>query len=71
MTNKLSQRELQILRLVSLEHSTVDIAEKLLISSETVTTHGKNLMRKLDASNTAGMIRRGFEVGFLIAGNRI
>ena len=67
MNGKLSRRELEVLQLVSFENSTNDIAEKLYISSETVRSHRKNLLKKLDASNTAGMIRRGFEIGFLVA----
>jgi len=43
----LSPRERQVLSLIAAGVSRVDIAKKLFISSETVKTHRKNLMRKL------------------------
>ena len=61
----ISKRETQIIELVSLEFSTKEIALKLFISRETVNTHRKNIMRKLNVRNSAGMIRRSFECGYL------
>ena len=60
-----SQREYEILELVSLEYTTKMIALKLFISPHTVITHRNNLMAKLDAKNAAGLVRRGFEAGLL------
>jgi len=61
----ISQRELEILKLVSYGYRTVDIAEQLFISPHTVLSHRKNLMIKLDVKNTARLIRRGFELNYL------
>lgn len=63
---KITTREKEILRLISFEFSTDDIARKLFISPHTVITHRKNLLLKMDARNTAGLIRKGFEHGLLI-----
>lgn len=61
----LSQREKQILRLVADENTSKEIADKLFISDHTAISHRKNLMEKLRVKNTAGMVRRGFELGIL------
>ena len=60
-----SQREYEILELISQEYTTKMIALKLFISPHTVITHRNNLMAKLDAKNAAGLVRRGFEAGLL------
>jgi len=62
---QVSQRELQVLELVAFEHTMKEVASKLFISEHTVVSHRKNLMTKLKVKNTAGMIRRGFELGLL------
>ena len=62
---KITRREKEIIQLVAHEFTTKEIAAQLFISDETVTTHRKNLMEKLQAKNAAGLIRRGFESGLL------
>jgi DNA-binding NarL/FixJ family response regulator len=37
----------------------------LYISYETANTHRKNLLLKMDVKNTAGLIRKAFEVGIM------
>jgi len=63
--NNLSQREKEVLQLVAYEYTTLEISKKLFISTHTVDSHKKNLKSKLDVKNTAGLVRRGFELGFL------
>jgi len=58
-------RELQILELISLEHSAKEIASILFISRHTVIAHKKNLLLKLRSRNAAGLVRKGFELGYL------
>jgi DNA-binding CsgD family transcriptional regulator len=60
-----SKRELEVLRLIAYENTAKEIAEKLFISNHTAISHRQNLMDKLDARNTAGLVRRGFELGLL------
>ncbi len=61
----ISSRELQILRLVAQEKTSKEIADDLFISSHTALSHRKNLMAKMQVKNTAGMVRKGFELGLL------
>ena len=61
----LSRREREILSLISHEFTAKEIANKLFISAHTVDSHRKNLQIKMNARNTAGLVRRGFELGVL------
>lgn len=63
--NTISKREIEVLELIAFECTSKEIAEKLYISTNTVNTHKKNLRIKLDVKNIAGMVRKGFELGFL------
>jgi DNA-binding NarL/FixJ family response regulator len=62
---KLTRREKEILQLIIEECTTDEIAEKLFISSTTVITHRKSLLRKLNAKNVAGLVKKAFEFGLL------
>ena len=57
MGNILTERELEILKLISLELSGKEIGEKLFISSHTVESHRKNLIKKLNVKNTIGLVK--------------
>jgi len=61
-----TKREKEILDLIAHELTTKEIARQLFISSETVQTHRKNLLIKLKAKNTAGLVRRAFETRLLV-----
>jgi len=60
-----SKREKEVLQLISEEHTTSEIAEKLFISVTTVETHRKNMLKKLGLRNTAGLMRYAFEHSLL------
>ena len=64
----ISAREQEVLQMIAYEYSTKQIAQKLFIAYETAHSHRKNLLRKLQASNTAGLVRIGFELGILRVG---
>ena len=53
----LTEREIEILKMVALENSNVEIAEKLYISPKTVETHRKNLMKKIGVRNSLGIYK--------------
>ncbi len=61
----ISRRELEVLKLIAYEHTSQEIAQLLFISTHTVDTHRKAMMLKLNVKNTAGLIRKSFEEGFL------
>lgn len=58
---KLSSRETQILKMIVDEKTTSEISEELFISFGTVETHRRNIMIKLGAKNTAGLVRIALE----------
>ena len=53
----LSAREIEIITLISLEYSGKEISEQLFISINTVETHRKNIMKKLQTKNTIGLVK--------------
>lgn len=55
--SSLTERELEILKLIALEHSNSEIADLLFISPKTVETHRKNLMRKIEVNNSLGVYK--------------
>ena len=58
--NHVTERELEVLKLLAQELTSKQIAEKLFISERTVETHRKNLMRKTGASNAIGLVRYAY-----------
>ncbi|MFD2520147.1 response regulator [Emticicia soli] len=52
----LTEREVEIIRLIAREMSTNQIAEKLFISPATVETHRHNILKKLGAKNSIGIV---------------
>ncbi len=53
----LSSREIEVLRLIASEYTNEEIAQKLKISKRTVDTHRMNMLFKLRAKNTVGLIK--------------
>jgi DNA-binding NarL/FixJ family response regulator len=53
----ITKREQEIIDFVAKGMSSPQIAEKLCISVRTVQTHRANIMKKLDVSNSAGLVR--------------
>lgn len=53
----ITQRELDVLKLIAQEYSGTQIAEKLFISPTTVETHRKHLMQKLGVQTTIGLVK--------------
>jgi DNA-binding NarL/FixJ family response regulator len=62
---ELSSREKEILILIAQEYNTAEIAEKTFISFNTVNTHRRNLLSKLNAKNTAGLVKYAVENGLV------
>ncbi len=60
---KLTKRENEIVSLIVSGLSNPEIAQKLFLSIETVKTHRKNLMFKLNVKNTAGLVK--YAINFL------
>ena len=52
----LSDRELEIIKLIAEGYTNAQISVVLYISNHTVNTHRKNIMKKLGVNNTAGIV---------------
>lgn len=57
----LTRREVEILGLIAQAKSNAEIADTLFISPQTVGAHRKNIMRKLNISTTAALVRFAIE----------
>ncbi len=64
-TAVLSERELEVLRLVALGHTNTEIAKQMFISPRTVETHRANLQRKLGVSGRPELVRYALERGVI------
>lgn len=67
----LTPREIQVLKLLSQEYSTKEIAKGLNLSNSTIESHRRNLLLKMQVKNVAGLIRRSFELGILKVGDNV
>jgi LuxR family maltose regulon positive regulatory protein len=63
--DSISERELEVLHLISAGLSNKEIAEKLFISLNTVKTHTKNINSKLNVTNRTKAVVRAKELGIL------
>ena len=61
----LSEREVDVLRLVAEGLSNSEVAARLFISAQTVKTHMERICTKLGVSGRVAAVKRGLEVGVL------
>lgn len=61
--SSLTKREKEILGLIASGMTNPEIAEKLFLSTDTIKTHRKNMMRKLNVNNTAALVKFALENG--------
>jgi DNA-binding NarL/FixJ family response regulator len=61
----LTRREIEVLKLISDGYTNPEIADKLYISPLTVDSHRKNLILKLNAKNTASLIKIAIQHGYI------
>lgn len=59
--SSITERELEILRLICEEYTNKESAEKLDISIRTVDAHRRSLLQKTGAKNTAGLVKFAFK----------
>jgi DNA-binding NarL/FixJ family response regulator len=62
---RLSDRQLEVLRLVAEGRSTPSIARELQLSAKTVDTHRTAVMRRLGIHDRAGLVRYAVRVGLV------
>ena len=61
----LSEREREVLKMLALGHTNQEIAQQLFISVRTAETHRAHIMRKLQLSTRAELVRYAIEHGHL------
>ncbi len=59
----LSQRELEVLKLIAEEFTSKEIADKLFISKQTVDTHRQHIMDKTGVRTLAGIVKMAVRMG--------
>lgn len=60
---QITDREKDVLRLIVDEYTNQEIAHELFISVRTVDAHRRNLLQKIGAKNTAGLVKFAIESG--------
>jgi LuxR family maltose regulon positive regulatory protein len=65
LVDPLSDRELEVLRLLDSELTGPEIARRLFVSLNTLRTHTRHVFTKLEVTNRSGAVRRGRELGLL------
>lgn len=63
--SNITQRELEVLDLLSRGLSSKEIAEKLFISPHTVEYHRRQMLKKTDSRNIAELIGNAYRLGIL------
>lgn len=61
----LTDREIEVLRLIAEENTTQEIADKLFLSKHTIESYRKNLISKLEVKNLAGLTKHALKMGLL------
>ena len=65
MSDPLSDREIEVLRLLQTTLSGPQIARQLYVSLNTFRTHTKRIFTELDVNTRAAAVRRGQELNLL------
>jgi two-component system, NarL family, nitrate/nitrite response regulator NarL len=58
---RLTEREIEIIRLIEKEYNNKQIANTLFISERTVETHRKNIFRKTETASVIGLVKYAYE----------
>jgi len=61
----LTNREIEVLKLIAEENTTQEIADKLFLSKHTIESYRKNLISKLQVKNLAGLTKHAIKMGLL------
>jgi two-component system, NarL family, response regulator NreC len=64
----LSQREVDVLRLIALGNTTAEIGERLCLSAQTVETHRAHIQQKLRLSTRAELVQHALKHGLISTG---
>ena len=65
LADKLSKREIEILTCIANEMTNEEIADKLELSKRTVDNHRQNMLKKLNAKNSMGLVLAAIKIGLI------
>ncbi len=65
ITRMISQRQIEIIKLLAVGYSSQEIADKLYLSVRTIDSHRHRIMQKLDVKNVAGLLKKAAELNLL------
>jgi DNA-binding NarL/FixJ family response regulator len=63
--NKLTKREIEVLKLIAMEYTNEEIAKQLSVGKRTIDTHRQNLLLKLQAKNTVGLTKAAYALNLV------
>ncbi len=63
----LSDREVEVMRLIALGHTNAEIADRLFLSVRTVESHRASIQKKLDIGSRAELVRYALDQGLISA----
>lgn len=64
-TDRLTNREIEVLRLIAAEHTTKEVASKLGVSAKTIEGHRTHLFQKLKVRSAVGLTRHAIRSGLV------
>jgi len=64
---KLTDREIDVIKLIAQEYTTQEIADQLFLSKHTIESYRKNLISKLNVRNLAGLTKYALKMGYIEA----
>ena len=54
-----------MLKLIAMEMTNEEIAQKLFVSKRTIDTHRQNLINKLNVKNTVGLVKAAYKYNLI------
>lgn len=63
--DNLSEREVEVLRMVALGHTNIEISQKLYLSVRTVESHRAHIQRKIGSTTRADLVAYAHEHGLV------
>lgn len=63
--HELTKREIEVLKMIAMEMTNEEIADKLFVGKRTIDTHRQNLLNKLHARNTVGLVKAAYKLGLV------
>jgi two-component system, NarL family, response regulator NreC len=67
-SDTLTDREVEVLRLIALGHTNSEIASRLYLSVRTIESHRSHIQRKLGRTSRSELVRYALERGFVASG---